>query len=87
MAVPNDEVERLLETAAYVACHRFGATHLVVDRSAGGDSCLVRLAFDAEASADLWELDPLLWDDAQWAALRTVRVGEIRAVRPVLHAD
>lgn len=77
----------MLETAAYVACSRFGASHLIIDRSAGGDSCLVTLAFDTETSADLWDLDPLLWDDAQWAALRAVGPGEVRSIKPVLHKD
>lgn len=80
-------MQRLLETAAYVACSRFGASHLIIDRSAGGDSCLVTLAFDTETSADLWDLDPLLWDDAQWAALRAVGPGEVRSIKPVLHKD
>jgi hypothetical protein len=80
-------MQRLLETAAYVACARFGASHLVIDRSTGGESCVVRLAFDTETTADLWDLDPLLWDDAQWAGVRAVRAGEVRTVQPVLHKD
>jgi hypothetical protein len=77
------ELDRLLQTAAYLACQRFDAQHLVVDRT--GELTHVLLKVAGSDLVDLWTLDPLLWDDAHWAATRAVAAGELRVVAPVLH--
>lgn len=82
----HQELNALLETAAHVACTRFGGSFLVVDRTGGADATDVKLHI-AGVLVDLWELDPLLWDDAQWAGARAVRAGQARVVMPVLHRD
>jgi hypothetical protein len=76
------EIDRLLETVAYLACEKYDATHLVVDRSGELTHVLVHVEGDL---VDLWMLDPLLWDDAHWAAVRLVSAGIRRTVLPVLH--
>lgn len=75
----------LLETASYIACAKYAGTHLIVDRS--NDVTDVLLALEHAAPVDLWELDPILWDDAHWAGSRAVPPGTARSIAPVLHKD
>jgi len=79
------DLAALLETAAYYAAQWYGARALLIERtgaSAVGTTILV-IAADG-ASTDLWQLDPLLWDDAHWAAQRLVFVGQARVFQPEL---
>jgi len=80
------DLTALLETAAYYAAQWYGARALLIERtgaSAVGTTILV-IAADG-ASTDLWQLDPLLWDDVQWAAGLLVDAGEFAVIPPCLH--
>jgi hypothetical protein len=77
----------MLETAAEQARARYGATRLVVDRTVHDDSADIKaLLADSDADSDLvdlWDLDPLLWDDANWAAMRYLPPGHVSIVHPL----
>lgn len=81
------ELTRLLETVAHLAASRHGALYLLVDRSGSADTVDIKALVDDDRLVDLWHLNPLLWDDAHWAAVRLLEVGEVRIVRPRLHQD
>jgi hypothetical protein len=81
------ELRRLLETTAHFAAQWHGADFLLIDRT-GNPATAGVLAHLADGRlVDLWDLNPVLWDDAHWAALRAVAVGDSRIVRPHLHRD
>jgi hypothetical protein len=82
-AARTSELDRLLETVTYIACEKYAAQHLVIDRS--GELTNVMLRTASSELIDLWTVDPLLWDDAHWAATRSVPAGAQRTVYPVLH--
>jgi hypothetical protein len=82
---PAGEIDLLLQTASYIACTKYGGTHLIIDRS--GDLTDVLIAVDDATPLDLWDLDPILWDDAHWAGSRSVPAGTRRSVSPVLHKN
>jgi|KBSSwiStaDraftv2_1062776.scaffolds.fasta_scaffold22734_4 hypothetical protein len=79
------ELDALLETAAHLARSRFGGSFLVVDRTASDETGADIKLHVGGVLVDLWELDPLLWDDAHWAGIRSVEPGQARLVMPVLH--
>jgi len=79
------ELRRLLESVAYCTLRWYGATYLVIDRTDEPDSADIRAYFGSGRLIDLWELNPLLWDDAHWAALRVVAAGSAEVVLPELH--
>jgi hypothetical protein len=81
------ELTRLLETAAHYAHEWYGATYLLVDRTTNPDTADVKVLIEGTRLVDLWDLNPILWDDAHWAAIRAVEVGQVSIVRPVLHRD
>lgn len=78
----------LLEDVATVAAGRYGVTQLVVDRGQEPDAAhITAVVGDLTGTADvryvdLWELDPMLWDDANWAAVRLFPFGDFSVVRP-----
>jgi hypothetical protein len=75
----------MLDGATKKAHDRFGADRLVVDRTIGPDSAEITAVFHAASGGhggvDLWDLDPLLWDEANWAAIRYVPVGDVTEIR------
>ena len=79
------EMRRLLESVAYCAAQRHQAAYLVVDCSDGADVADIRAYLGDGRLVDLWELDPMLWDDAHWATSRLLPIGTIEVVRPALH--
>ena len=79
------ELRRLLESVAYCVQQWYGASYLVIDRTEDPESADIRAYFGGGRLVDLWELNPLLWDDAQWAALRLVAAGSAEIVLPELH--
>lgn len=72
----------LLETAAGRVADRYGATALIIDRMAELDSADIRVVIGGLGAVDLWDLDPVLWDDANWAAVRFVAAGQLSVVHP-----
>lgn len=78
----------LLEDVATIAAARFGVTRLVVDRGQEPDAAhITAVVGDVTGGTDVryvdfWELDPMLWDDANWAAVRLFPFGEFSIVRP-----
>lgn len=79
------ELRRLLESVAYCVQQWYGAAYLLIDRTEDPESADIRAYFGGGRLVDLWELNPLLWDDAQWAALRLVPAGSAEIVLPELH--
>lgn len=76
------ELMGLLEAVALRASELFGATQLIVERSENLESADIKAVIGETDLVDLWDLDPMLWDDANWAAVRFVPVGEVTIVRP-----
>lgn len=76
------ELTRLLQTTARVSAEKHDAAYLLVDRTGDPESAEVKALLPGDRLVDLWELDPLLWDDANWAAVRLLEAGEARVVRP-----
>ena len=79
------ELRRLIESVAYCACQWYGAAYLIVDRCADPLVTDVKACLGSDRVVDLWDLNPLLWDDAHWAGQRLVPVGHVRVVAPELH--
>lgn len=77
---------RLLGTSADHAHQRYGASCLIVDRTANLDSADIKAEIGHIASVDLWDLDPILWDEANSAAMQVVPAGEVSRIYPVLPA-
>jgi hypothetical protein len=75
----------LLDAAADRAYHRYGATCLIVDRTANHQSADIKAVIGERDLVDLWDLDPILWDDANWAAIRFVPAGQVSIVHPSHH--
>jgi hypothetical protein len=73
----------VLETTAEHARERYGATRLIVDRTARADSADIRALIGSDGLVDLWDIDPLLWDDANWAAMRYLPPGHVSIVHPL----
>ena len=82
----NLELTRLLETGAYFAQKWHAGRFVVIDRTGDAETADIRVCL-AERLVDLWEINPVLWDDMHWAALRLVRPGSTHIVYPVLHRD
>lgn len=80
------ELSRLLETGAYFAYRWHSATFLVVDRTSSPLTADIK-AYLVGRLVDLWDLNPILWDDVHWAATRLVEPGASMIVQPVLHID
>ncbi len=72
----------LLEDVATIVGRRHGVTHLIVDRGSDPDAAHISAVVDGLDLVDLWDLDPMLWDDANWAAVRLLPFGELTIVRP-----
>lgn len=81
------ELMRLLEAAAHRTRESYGATHLVVDRATDPETADIKAAIDGVGLVDLWDLNPILWGDAHWAAMRFVPAGQISIVGPLPHRD
>ena len=81
------ELQRLIESVAYCAQEWYGTAYLIVDRCADPQVVDIRAYLADGRLVDLWDLNPLLWDDAHWAAQRLVLVGQARVVQPELHRD
>jgi hypothetical protein len=77
---------RLLGTSADRAHQRYGASCLIVDRSANLDSAEIKAEIGHIAAVDLWDLDPILWDEANAAAMQVVPAGETSRIYPVIPA-
>ena len=71
-----------LELAAIRAKQRYGASCLIVDRSENLDSADIKAVLGETGLVDLWDIDPILWDDANWAAMRFVPDGHVSIVQP-----
>lgn len=71
----------MLDEACQEVADRFGADGLIIDRTLGRDLADVHALFEDGTLLDLWDLDPLLWDEVRWAALRYVPDGEITVLR------
>lgn len=81
------ELTHLLETAAHFAGQWHGATFLLIDRTGNPATADIKAHLADGRLVDLWDLNPVLWDDAHWAAVRAVPVGSASVVRPALHRD
>lgn len=79
-------LSRLIETGAYFAYVWHTATFLVVDRTSNPLTADIK-AYLVGRLVDLWDLNPILWDDVHWAAMRLVEPGTSLIVQPVLHQD
>ena len=80
------ELTKLIETATYFAHRWYGATSVLVTRTGNPETASLQAIMRNSTMVDLWDLDPVLWDDAHWAALRFVPVGGMAVFQPVLHA-
>ena len=83
----REELQKLIETAAYYAQRWYGATYLVVDRRGRPESADIKAYVPDRGMVDLWDLNFMVWDEAYWAALRLIPVGGVVLVQPHLHAD
>ena len=81
------ELTRLLESGAYFARKWHGAEYLLVDRTGNTATADIKACLDGGRLVDLWDLNPILWDDVHWAAIRRFAVAESAVLRPVLHRD
>jgi len=70
-----------LEAVADAAAEIWGATHLSVETIDGGADVLAIFG-DEESVIDLWDLDPLLWDEANRAAMEFFPVGQTGVIHP-----
>ena len=73
---------RLLGDAADLAYQRYGVTYLTVDRTKSLDSTEIRAMIGDIVEIDLWHLDPLLWDEANAAAMQFVPEGQTSTIYP-----
>jgi hypothetical protein len=73
---------RLLGDAADLAYQRYGVTFLTIDRTRKQDSCEIRAMIGDIVEIDLWHLDPLLWDEANAAAMKFVPEGQTSTIYP-----
>jgi hypothetical protein len=73
---------RLLGDAADRAFERYGATHITIDRTKSQDSAEVRAMIGDIVEIDLWNLDPLLWDEANDAGMQFVPAGQTSTIYP-----
>lgn len=71
----------LLDAATAKAYRRYGANALIIDRSTGPDAADITAVLGGYGKVDLWDLDPLLWDEANWAAVRYVPVGDVTEIQ------
>jgi hypothetical protein len=71
----------LLDEVAMKALLCFDAISLIVDRT-GPDSAEIQVLMSDGTKRDLWDLDPLMWDEANSAAMTCVPQGEKTFVRP-----
>lgn len=71
----------ILEEVALKALLCFDAVSLIIDRTGIGSAHIDALLADG-TKKDLWALDPLMWDEANAAALLHVPQGEKTFVRP-----
>lgn len=71
----------ILDEVALKALISFDAVHLIIDRT-GPDAANITAVLADGAKADLWELDPLMWDEANEAAVRYYPQGEVTFVSP-----
>lgn len=71
-----------LELTADRAREHYAATCLIIDRSEGHDCADIKVVLAETGLVDLWDLDPILWDDANWAATRFVPEGQVSVVMP-----
>jgi hypothetical protein len=83
----REELQKLLETAAFFAEKWYGARCLVVDRTATRETADIRAYLADGQLVDLWDLNFVLWDEAHWAATRLVPEHGVVLVRPYLHRD
>jgi hypothetical protein len=71
----------LLDEIAMKALLSFDAISLIVDRTSDGTAD-IQVLLASGARRDLWDLDPLMWDEANSAAMTCVPQGEKTFVRP-----
>ena len=71
----------VLDEVAMKALLCFDAISLIVDRTGEGAADIQVLRADGSRQ-DLWELDPLMWDEANTAAESCVAQGEKTFIRP-----
>ena len=83
----RQELQKLLETAAFYAQKWYGAGYLVVDRTAHAETADIKACVVGRGLVDLWDLNFMLWDEAHWAAIRLVPAGGVLLARPHLHRD
>ena len=85
-ATRDSELVRLLETGAYLAQKWYGGKFLIVDRISEPRTADINVCLP-ERLVDLWDINPILWDDMHWAAIRLIPPGGSTIVRPILHRD
>lgn len=71
----------ILDEVAMKALLCFDAISIVVDRTGEGSADIQVQRADG-SHQDLWELDPLMWDEANTAAESCIAQGEKTVVRP-----
>jgi hypothetical protein len=81
------ELTRLLETGAHFAREWHAVQFLLVDRTGNDATADIKACLAGGRLVDLWDLNPILWDDVHWAAIRLFEAGQSGVVRPVLHRD
>jgi hypothetical protein len=86
-AARDAELRKLLETAAHFAHKWYESDYLLVDRTAADGALHIRACVAGDRLVDLWELNFMLWDEANWAATRLVAAGAVAIFRPQLHND
>ena len=86
LATRDAELARLLETGAYLAQKWYGGKFLIVDRVSEPLTADIKMCLP-ERLVDLWDINPILWDDMHWAAIRLITPGTSTVVQPHLHAD
>ncbi|HEY3737714.1 MAG TPA: hypothetical protein VGL26_09730 [Jatrophihabitans sp.] len=79
--VQEIKLVNVLDEVAMKALLCFDAISLIVDRTAEGSADIEVLFLDGSRK-DLWELDPLMWDEANDAAMQYVAQGEKTFIRP-----
>ncbi len=83
----NVELQKLLETSAHYAEKWYGATFLLIDRTADPQTAEIKACIPGTGLVDLWDLNFMLWDEAHWAATRLVPAGGTTIAQPYLHRD
>lgn len=74
------ELLGILETSAACLRERYGATGLIVDRTIDDTAADITVVIGEAGLADLWDLDPVLWGDVNYASVRYLPADEVSYV-------